>query len=60
MSLLPVLFPGVANSLPYEVVQLAAFALLAGFLLLATRGRLGWRGPGSSGQRHLDREQATH
>lgn len=44
MSLLPVLFPGVDNSFHYEIVQLVAFAIVAGVLLLATRGRLGWRG----------------
>ncbi|HZE38086.1 MAG TPA: hypothetical protein VE172_04665 [Stackebrandtia sp.] len=40
-SLLPVLFPGVANSLTYEFVQDLAFGLVAAILLLATRGRLG-------------------
>ncbi|RRR99403.1 CPBP family intramembrane glutamic endopeptidase [Glycomyces terrestris] len=45
VTLLPVLFPGVENSFPYEVVQLAAFSVLALVLLAATRGRLGWRGP---------------
>jgi membrane protease YdiL (CAAX protease family) len=44
VTLLPVLFPGVDNSLRYEVVQLAAFTVLAVVLLAATRGRLGWRG----------------
>jgi membrane protease YdiL (CAAX protease family) len=44
VSLLPVLFPGVDNDLAYEVVQLAAFTAVAVVLLVATRGRLGWRG----------------
>lgn len=44
-SLLPVLFPGVADSLRYGLVQDAVFALLAAVLLLTTRGRLGHRGP---------------
>lgn len=44
VSLLPVLFPGVENDLHYEIVQLAAFSLLAVVLIVATRGRLGWRG----------------
>lgn len=43
VSLLPVLFPGVDNDLAYEIVQLAALAVLAGVLILATRGRLGLR-----------------
>jgi hypothetical protein len=44
VTLLPVLFPGVDNSLRYEVVQLAAFTVLAVVLLAATRGRLGRQG----------------
>ncbi|MFG3340120.1 CPBP family intramembrane glutamic endopeptidase [Glycomyces sp. NPDC048151] len=44
VSLLPVLFPGVENDLRYEVVQVAAFAVVAVVLIAATRGRLGRRG----------------
>ncbi|GAA1659263.1 type II CAAX endopeptidase family protein [Glycomyces endophyticus] len=44
VSLLPVLFPGVDDSLRYEAVQLAGFSVLAVVLLVATRGRLGWTG----------------
>jgi membrane protease YdiL (CAAX protease family) len=43
VTLLPVLFPGVDNSLHYEIAQVAAFTALAVLLLITTRGRLGWR-----------------
>ena len=43
-SLLPVLFPGVADSLSYEVVQDVAFALLAVVLIVSTKARLGSSG----------------
>ncbi|MFB9661051.1 CPBP family intramembrane glutamic endopeptidase [Glycomyces mayteni] len=41
VTLLPVMFPGVANDLRYEAVQLAAFGAVAVSLVTVTRGRLG-------------------
>lgn len=41
-SLLPLLLPGVENSLQYEAIQVIVFGLIAVVLVITTRGRLGY------------------
>ncbi|MEH1130405.1 CPBP family glutamic-type intramembrane protease [Micromonospora sp. CPCC 206061] len=41
VSLLPVLFPTLSDSLRYQIWQVAGFGLVAAILLATTRGRLG-------------------
>lgn len=47
-SLLPLFLPGVENSLRYEVIQVVAFGIVALGLVIATRGRLGYRDEAST------------